>query len=118
LVLYIENWLNSSVCEVTGYSPVELLNDGERLDLFRKVLKKETDQLQAQEDLSVKILKVYAKMKVKAEKRNKKKILGKSKWNPKIDDAVLVRCQPTSDTSQGNIGKFYGHTKGLIRLAN
>jgi hypothetical protein len=29
LVPYIENWLNSSVCGVTGYAPVELLNGGE-----------------------------------------------------------------------------------------
>jgi hypothetical protein len=77
------------------------------INLLRKILKKETDQLQAVEDWPVKILKACAKMKVKGEKSNKKKILGKSKWEPKIDHAVLVRCQPTSDASQGIIGKFH-----------
>jgi hypothetical protein len=117
LVPYIKNWLNSSVSKVTGYAPIELLNGGEKLDLFRKILKKETDQLQAEEDLPVKILKAYAKMKIKAEKRNKKKILGKSKWKLKIDDAVLVKCQPTSDSSQGIIGKFHRPFEGPFTVS-
>jgi translation initiation factor IF-1 len=95
------------------------LNDGEKLHLFRKVQKKETDELQAEEDLPVKIVKAYAKMKVKAEKRKKrkKKILGKSKWKPKTDDAVLVRCQPTSDTSEGIIGKFRRPYEGPYKVS-
>jgi hypothetical protein len=92
------------------------LNGGEKLDLFRKVLKKEKDELQVEEDLPVKILQTYAKMKVRAEKRNKKKILRKSKWKHKIDDAVLVRCQHTSDASQGTIGKFHRPYEGPYKV--
>jgi hypothetical protein len=67
--------------------------------------------------LSVKILNAYTKIKLKAEKRNKKKILGKSKWKPKIDDEVLVRCQPTSDASQGIIGKFHRAYEGPYKVS-
>jgi hypothetical protein len=67
--------------------------------------------------LPVKILKAYAKMKVKAEKRNKNKILRKSKWKHKIDDAVLVRCQPTSDASQVIIGKFHRPYEGPYKVS-
>jgi hypothetical protein len=68
--------------------------------------------------LSVKILvlKDYAKMKEKAEKRNKRNILGKSKWKPKIDDAVFVKCQPTSDASQIIIGKFHRPYEGPYKV--
>jgi hypothetical protein len=59
----------------------------------------------------------HAKMKVKAKKRNKKEILGKSKWKPKIDDAVLVKCQPTSDASQGIIGKFHSPYEGPYKVS-
>jgi hypothetical protein len=43
LVLYIENWLNSSIHESTGYAPIELLSGNPKHDIFRKILKKEAD---------------------------------------------------------------------------
>ncbi|PNF40755.1 hypothetical protein B7P43_G18308, partial [Cryptotermes secundus] len=70
LVPYIENWLNSSISQSTGYAPIELLNGEDRPDIFRKLLKEEADQSPDEEPLSEKLIKAYARMKVKAERRN------------------------------------------------
>jgi hypothetical protein len=45
-------------------------------------------------------------MKMQADHRNRKRQKGQGKWNPKLHDAVLVKCQHASDATQGVIGKF------------
>ena len=35
---YIENRINSTVSQSTGYAPIELLNGQSRPDIFRKIL--------------------------------------------------------------------------------
>ena len=45
-------------------------------------------------------------MKLKAEKRNKKRRTGRSQWIPELQELVLVRCQPASDAVQGITSKF------------
>ncbi|PNF28428.1 hypothetical protein B7P43_G15944 [Cryptotermes secundus] len=106
LVPYIENWLNSSVSQSTGYSPVELLYGNSRPDIFRKILKKSADQLPQEDILSDKILKAYARMKLRADRRNERRKTGRTKWQPRLNDLVLVRCQPVADTVQGLTSKF------------
>jgi hypothetical protein len=51
-------------------------------------------------------------MKLQAEKRNKRKQLSKNKWKPKINESVLVKCQHTSDATQGIMGKFHRPYEG------
>jgi hypothetical protein len=70
LVPYVENWLNSSANSITGYAPLELLKDSEKTDIFRKILKKTADQMPRNEALADKLLKAYAKAKLKAKKGN------------------------------------------------
>jgi hypothetical protein len=106
LVPYIEDWLNSSVSESTGYAPIELLSGKPRPDIFRKLLKKEADQLPTEEILADKLLKAYARMKLKEDKRNRKLKTGRTRWNPQLKDLVLVKCQPASDAVQGITSKF------------
>jgi hypothetical protein len=60
LVPYIEDCLNSSVSGSTGYAPIELLGGKPRPDIFRKLLKKEADQISKEEALADKLLKAYA----------------------------------------------------------
>jgi hypothetical protein len=48
----------------------------------------------------------YAQIKLKAERRRRQQQTGTLKWQPYLRDAVLVRCQPTSDAAQGITGKF------------
>jgi hypothetical protein len=53
-----------------------------------------------------KILKAYARMKVKGERRNRRRRTGKTRWKPQLEDQVLVNSQPVSDASLGITGKF------------
>jgi hypothetical protein len=75
-------------------------------DIFRKILQKEADQSPKDEPLADKLLKAYAKMKLKAEKRNRKRRTGKTLWKPKLGGFVLVKCHPASDAAQGITTKF------------
>ena len=106
LVPYIENWLNSSVSQSTGYAPIELLNGQARPDIFLKILKKQPAQSPSEDPLADKLIKAYARMKLKAERRNKKRRTGRTQWNPNLNDQVLVKCQPASDAVQGITSKF------------
>jgi hypothetical protein len=56
LVPYIQNWLNSSVIDTTGYAPVELLGGNPRPDIFHSLLKKNPDQTLPEETLAEKII--------------------------------------------------------------
>jgi hypothetical protein len=73
LVPYIQDWLNSSVSESTGYAPIELLDGKPKPDIFRQLLTREADQLPKEEALADKLLKAYARMCIKAERRNKRR---------------------------------------------
>jgi transposase InsO family protein len=106
LVPYIQNWLNSSVSESTGYVPMELLSGDYRPDIFRELLKKEADQIPKEDVLADKLLKAYARMKLKADKRNKKRKTGRTRWKPRLQELVLMKCQPVSDAVQGITSKF------------
>jgi hypothetical protein len=106
LAPHIEGWLNSSVSAATGYAPIELLSGKPRPDLFQKILKKEPDQQPTEMSLTDKLLKAYAQMKLKAERRRRQQKPSTLKWQPNLRDAVLIRCQPISDAVQGIIGKF------------
>jgi hypothetical protein len=70
LIPHIEKWINESVAESTGYSPIELMEGKCRPDLFDKLLKKDPDQLPQTEKAEEKALKAYARLKMKAERRN------------------------------------------------
>jgi hypothetical protein len=89
-VPYID-WLNSSINESTGYASKELLDGKPRPDIFSKLLKKAADQMPREDTLAEKLLKAYARMKLKAEKRNRNRKTGRMKWKPKVNDLVLVR---------------------------
>jgi hypothetical protein len=52
---------------------MELLCGDPRPDIFRKLLKKEADQLPKEEVLADKLIKAYARMKLRADKRNQKR---------------------------------------------
>jgi hypothetical protein len=106
LVPYLDNWLNSSVSQSTGYSPVELLNGNPKPDIFRKILKKAINQLPTEEALANKILKAYARMKLRADKRNARRKTVTTRWQPQLQETVPVRCQPVSDAAHGVISKF------------
>jgi hypothetical protein len=106
LVPYVQDWLNSLVVETTGYAPVELFNGEPKLDIFRNVLKKRTDQLPIEDTLANKVLKAYVRSKLKAKKRNEKYKTGETKLYPKLGDLVLVKKRIKSGAARGFIEKF------------
>ncbi|PNF18243.1 hypothetical protein B7P43_G16458 [Cryptotermes secundus] len=106
LVPYIENWLNSSVSSSTGYDPMELLGANPRPDDSRKLLKKDADQLPREHALADKLIKAYARMKLKAHRRNRRRKTARTKWKPSLRELVLVKRQPNSDAAHGIISKF------------
>jgi hypothetical protein len=69
-------------------------------------LKRRPDQLLNKETITEKILKAYAKSKLKSDKRRLKGMTGKNKWTPKVNEMVLVKKHPTSDAIQGITMKF------------
>jgi hypothetical protein len=116
LVSSIERWLNSFINSATGYSPIELLSGAARPDVFKGLVNKKPDQLPQEETLPDKILKVYARLKLRSEKRSKRRKKGQIIWKPQLNDLVLVRCQPASDAAQGIIGKFNHPYEGPYRI--
>jgi hypothetical protein len=48
----------------------------------------------------------YLTMKKKAAKRKRRRQLGSTKWEPEINEEVLLKCQPTSDAALGITAKF------------
>jgi hypothetical protein len=105
LVPYIENWLNTYVSQTTGYAPVELLYGNTRPNIFLDSLKY-SKILSQDEPLEETLIMAYAKMRLRAEKRYNKGKKSKRRWKPKLQEQVLVKCQPMSDTVQGITGKF------------
>jgi hypothetical protein len=79
LLPHIEEWLNGTLSDSTGYSPVELIFDSPRPDMFGELLKKRSEQKPWVESLQEKVLKAYVRMKEKTAKRNKKGKTGRSK---------------------------------------
>lgn len=104
LLPYIERWLNETSSDSTGYSPVELMSDADKADLFERILKREPECKPPVQGLQEKIIQAYMRMKERAAKRNKKK--KGVKWNPKVGELVLAKCQPVSDAVEGITKKF------------
>jgi transposase InsO family protein len=113
----IEKWLNKSVSESTGYTPVELMFEEAAPDLFRSYLKKAADQLPAEETHQQRALMAYARMKERAARRNAKRKRGKTNWEPKIGDLVLLKRQAVSEAVIGKTKKFVQPYVGPVRIS-
>ena len=72
----VEEWLNHTMADSTGFYPVQLMFSESRPDLFQAFLKKDVDQLPSDGILSDKVLQIYLRMKLKAERRNKSRKRG------------------------------------------
>jgi hypothetical protein len=90
-------------------------------DIFSKLLKKAADQLPVEDTLAEKLLKAYAQMKLNADKRNRNRKTGRTKWRPKVNDLVLVRRQPAADAAQSVSSKFQRPFEGpytILKIIN
>jgi hypothetical protein len=100
--------MNESISESTGYTPIELLTEKPRPDLFAKVIIKDPDQLPQGEDRETRALKAYLRMKKRTERRNKRNKVGRHLWDTQLGDMALAKHQTSSDAIAGVISKF-GH---------
>jgi hypothetical protein len=106
LIPCIQKWLNEPVNSVTGYRPIELLGGTVQEEIFKNIIKRLPDEESTVESVHNKILKVYAKMKQRAEAKRNKRKNNHREWVPNIGDQVLVKGQPVSDAIQGITAKF------------
>jgi hypothetical protein len=62
----IDEWLNTTVADSTGFTPVELLFEAKKPDLIEKILTKSPENLPEPETVGDKVMKAYARMRKKA----------------------------------------------------
>jgi hypothetical protein len=105
LLPHIERWLNGTISDSTGYSPIELMCGEDRPDLLKEILKKAPENTSPIETLQNKIVKAYVRMTERAAKGNKRKT-SVTKWDGKLGDLVLAKYQPVSDAAVGVTRKF------------
>jgi hypothetical protein len=98
LIPKIESWLNTTISGSTGFTAVELMFKDIRPDIFSKILNKTKEQQPDNEELQDKITLAYLTLKKKAVKR-KRRQLGSTRWEPELNEEVLLKCQPTSDAA-------------------
>jgi hypothetical protein len=75
-------------------------------------VEKKPDQVIEEETLADKIIKAYAKAKLKAGGRKAKRKKKGNSWNPKLNELVLIKRQLTSDVIQGMSSKFKAPYEG------
>jgi hypothetical protein len=102
----IKEWLNTTVADSTGFTPVELLFEAKKPDLFEKILTKSPKNLPEPESVRDKVMKAYARMRKKAMDRKERRKTGNKTWEPKVKERVLVKAQPASDAAVGVTAKF------------
>jgi hypothetical protein len=102
----IEERLNTRVSDSTCFTPVELLFETRKPDLFEKILSILPENLPEPETIGDKVMKAYARMRKKARDREERRKMGNKTWEPKVKEKVLVKAQPASDAAVGVTAKF------------
>ena len=75
-------------------------------DIFSKIINKTKEQQPNNEELQDKITLAYLTLKKKAAKRKRRRQSGSTRWEPELNEEVLLKCQPTSDAALGITAKF------------
>jgi hypothetical protein len=115
LVPKIEEWLNDTVSDATGFAPCGLMHGVDRPRLFARLTTHgfdgEVSPLSQQEKEAL----GFDRIKCQAEERHRKKRNGRRKWNPGIGEMVLVEAGNQSDALEGgSLTSSSGHMIGHI----
>jgi hypothetical protein len=102
----IEEWLNTAVAGSTGFTPVELLFEAKKPELFEKIPTKSPENLPAPETIGDKVMKTYARMRKKAKDRRERRKTGNKTWEPKMKEKFLLKAQSASYGAVGVTAKF------------
>jgi hypothetical protein len=106
LIPYIERWLNQTTSDATGFTPHEIMHEGEPPRLFGELLPDSPDGEAEPLTLKEKETKIFARLKERAEKRARRRKRGLRKWNPTVGEAVLVETCHLPDLSRAVTQKF------------
>ena len=106
LIPKIECWLNTTIYGSIDFSPMELMFNDFRPDIFSTVFNKTKEQQPNNEEWQDKIKLAFLTLKKKATKRKRRRHLGSTEWEPELNDEVLLKCQPTPDAAVGITAKF------------
>ena len=94
LIPHIEVCLNTTVASTTWYTPVELMFEAKRPNLFEEILPEITGGETDQEEIQDKIANAYERIKEKINKRKKRRRRGNPNWKPSLHEKVLLKIQP------------------------
>jgi hypothetical protein len=106
LLPHIEGWLNKTVANSTGYSPLELMFGNRKPSIFDNTLPELKQNPSNIEDLDIKLERAFSRIKRKAEERARRRKKGDTTWNSKLEDRVLIKGQNQSVAAKGMIDKF------------
>jgi hypothetical protein len=110
--------MNTAVSTSTGYRAVEFKFDWPTPDLLKGLMDKAPDQMPRIERVKDKILHAYAKLKFRAHQRKQRRKHGKTLWELKFLDKVLLRSQPVSDAASDVTGKCMRSFLGPYHITN
>ena len=106
LLPHIEGWINNTVTSATGYTPDEMMYGTERRNVLSRIIPSIQPLEQEEEGVEEKMKAAYTKMRKRAEARGRRRKRGNTKWEPRLDEKVLVKTQPMSDAVKGISAKF------------
>jgi hypothetical protein len=105
LLPHIESWINHTVASSRGYTPGEIMYGSERCNVISKLVPN-LQNLDQEEGIEEKLEKAYCKMRNRAEIWERRRKLGNAKWEPKMNEKVLIKTQPVSEAVKGIKAKF------------
>jgi hypothetical protein len=117
LIPHLESWINETVSEATGFTPRELMYGGVAPRLFSELLptspEEDTEPLTSEQ----KAAQVFARLKKRAEKRERREKRGLRKWDPRLGEEVLVEACRLSDANRGLTHKFARPYEGPFSIS-
>jgi hypothetical protein len=116
----MEEWVNSTISEATGFTPAELMTGEQPVSIFEQLLPPRPDTTPNTVTYEEKALQAYARMRLRANRRSRRRKRGLVKWIPRLQEAVLLRTHQ-SDMAKGVTSKFQRPYEGpyyVTRIVN
>jgi hypothetical protein len=116
LIPHLESWLNETVSEATGFTPHELMY-GSDAPRFSELLPTPPEGESELLTLEQKEIQVFARLKKRTEKRERRRRRGLRRWSPVIGEEVLVEMCRLSDANRGITHKFTRPYEGPFSIS-
>jgi hypothetical protein len=90
----------------------------ERVNVISKLVPNLPNLDQEGESIEEKLEKAYGKMRKRAEDRERLRKRGNTRWEPRMNEKVLIKTQPMSDAVKGITAKFMYLYEGPYVVSN